>query len=80
MADTIITNVPNLKDNESNTLGGTMMVILAVAFLVGIAFLYRTEIFQAITPAPVEKTTNVNVVVPTPPTPQPVVPATADAQ
>ena len=75
MADTIITNVPNLKDNESDSWWGAAFVGLAIALVVGMVFLYRTEIFQAFAPTAAD-TTNVNVIVPTPtPTPTPAPPA-----
>ena len=75
MAHTIITNVPNLKDNENDAWWGAAFIGLAIALAVGMAFLYRTEIFQALIPA-ASDTTSVNVIVPT--TPQVPVPPAAE--
>lgn len=69
MADTIITNTP---DSKNDAMGGMALVIIVAIVVVGAVILYQRGVFGNATGPATSETTEVNVRIPTPtPTPSP---------
>jgi len=62
MADTIITNTPDSRDDNT----GVVWVVIIAVLVVGAILLYRSGTFQTVTEPSSSEATEINVTIPAP--------------